>query len=72
MSTCVCESSRKSFAAEIAFHFPGLEGLKKPIVWVFPKVEVCLSCGAAEFAVPEKELNVLRTERLVEGAVASV
>jgi hypothetical protein len=37
---------------EIAIHFPGVKGLEKPIVWVFPEVSVCLSCGNAEFVVP--------------------
>jgi hypothetical protein len=44
---------------EIAIHFPGVKGLEKPIVWVFPEVLVCLSCGNAEFVVPERELRVL-------------
>jgi hypothetical protein len=35
----------KTFNGEIAIHFPGLEGLSKPIVWVFPTVLVCLECG---------------------------
>jgi hypothetical protein len=55
-----CASDRQgSFNGEIALHFPGLEGLDKPIVWVFPKVVVCLRCGLAEFIVPEGELVVL-------------
>ena len=53
----------------MALHFPGLDGLNKPIVWVFPKISVCLDCGLAEFIVPEKELEVLRTGAPVEGAV---
>jgi hypothetical protein len=43
----------------MAIHFLGLEALKKPIVWVFPELLVCLNCGNAEFAVPEIELRVL-------------
>jgi hypothetical protein len=55
-----CGSDKQSkFTAEIAIHFPGLSGLEKPIVWVFPKLLVCLNCGTAEFAVPEAELCVL-------------
>jgi len=59
--TCkACSSDRLStFNGEVAIHFPGLEGLKEPIVWVFPKVVVCLSCGLAQFAVPKPELSVL-------------
>lgn len=57
MVTCQCGASRKTFNAEVAFHFPGLDGLKKPIVWVFPQIEVCLTCGAAEFVVPDRGVN---------------
>ena len=55
-----CKSNRQSsFGGEVAFHFPGLKGLNKPIVWVFPKLLVCLDCGLTEFIVPESELRVL-------------
>jgi hypothetical protein len=47
------------FTAEIAIHFSGLTGINKPHVWVFPELLVCVSCGTAEFVVPETELNVL-------------
>jgi len=58
-----CQSANQSmFNGEIAIHFPGVEGLDKPIVWVFPKVLVCLNCGFTEFAIPEKELGVLSSE----------
>jgi hypothetical protein len=40
-------------------HFPGLKGLNEPIVWVFPKIAVCLDCGFAEFLIPETELRLL-------------
>jgi hypothetical protein len=57
-----CESENKrTFTGEIAIHFPGLAGLEKPIVWVLPHVSVCLDCGFAEFSIPVKELEVLRT-----------
>jgi len=46
------------FIAEIAIHFRGLKDLEKPIVWLFPKIVVCLDCGIAQFAVPETELRV--------------
>jgi len=36
-------------------HFPELQGLDKPIVWVFPELTVCLKCGFSEFVVPERE-----------------
>jgi len=41
-------------------HFPGREGLDKPIVWVFPKLVVCLHCGLTEFTVPQDETRILR------------
>jgi hypothetical protein len=56
--SCGLEKHRE-FTAEIAIHFPGLNGLEKPIVWLFPNLIVCLNCGNAEFAVPESELRVL-------------
>ena len=63
-----CQSENQSILnGEIAIHFPGLEGLDKPIVWVFPKVLVCLNCGFTEFAIPEAELR-----RLVESDAAAV
>ena len=62
-----CHSANKRiFNGEVAIHFSGLKGLDKPIVWVFPKLVVCLNCGFTEFAVPEAELR-----RLVEGDAAA-
>jgi hypothetical protein len=49
----------KNFIGEMGIRSPGLKGLDKPIVWVFPELIVCLDCGIAEFAVPEAELRVL-------------
>ena len=55
-----CGSNKQSkFTAEIAIHFPGLEGIDKPVVWVFPEVVVCLDCGTTEFVVPEAQLRLL-------------
>jgi hypothetical protein len=70
MSCKSCKSENQSnFNAEIGIHFPGLKGLNKPTVWVFPKLVVCLDCGVAEFALPERELRVLTTGSVIEGAV---
>jgi hypothetical protein len=53
-----CKSLNQSkFTAEIAIHFPELNYIDKPAVWVFPEVVVCLNCGTAEFTVPEAELR---------------
>jgi hypothetical protein len=58
-----CQSENQhTLNGEIAIHFPGLAGVEKPVVWVFPKLLVCLSCGFTEFAVPESELRVLKKE----------
>ncbi len=68
-----CHSDKQSvFNGETAIHFPGVDGLDKPIVWVFPKLVVCLHCGFTEFTVPERELTVLVTGAPVEGAVVLV
>jgi hypothetical protein len=58
MSCKSCQSEHQSnLNGEIAIHFPGLSGLNKPIVWVFPKLLVCLDCGFTEFEVPKNELQ---------------
>jgi hypothetical protein len=65
---CTSDNQR-AFRSEVAIHFPGLKGLGKPIVWMFPKPLVCLECGFTEFTVPERELIVLVKGEAVEGAV---
>jgi len=56
-----CKSeNRRTFTGEIAIHFPGPDGLHKPIVWVFPELAICLRCGAAEFEVPAEQLSSLQ------------
>jgi len=56
--SCKLESQLE-FGAEMNIHFPGLEALDKPVVWVFPKLLVCMDCGFTEFAIPETELALL-------------
>ena len=64
-----CQSeNQKTFTSEMAVHFPGIEGLNKPIVWIYPRISVCLDCGMAQFMIPDKELEVLQTGSPVEGA----
>jgi hypothetical protein len=43
----------------MAMHFAGLKNIDTPVVWVFPRIVVCLDCGTAEFAVPKSELRQL-------------
>ena len=55
-----CDSgNQRTFNGEVAIHFPGLNALDKPIVFVFPKLVVCVQCGLTEFTVPERELRLL-------------
>ena len=59
--TCKCCGSDKQrrFTTEVAIHSPGLEGLNKPIVWVFPELFLCLNCGKAEFFVADNDVRTL-------------
>lgn len=50
------------FNGEVAIHSPGLAGLDKPIVWVFPERQICLDCGWTTFKVPEEQLRALQQE----------
>jgi len=47
------------FPAEINIHFPGMENLAKPPVFVFPTLLICLDCGFTEFSISETELPLL-------------
>jgi hypothetical protein len=61
-----CHSDRQGeFNGEIAVNVP--KGPEPPIVWVFPKVLVCLNCGSAEFQVPEEELPALANKDAAAG-----
>lgn len=64
----------KSFNGELAIPFPGRSGLTKPLVWVFPRLEVCLVCGSTTFTIPEEELILLQqgTDPPYAGAGAAV
>ena len=50
---------QKKFIGEMGIRSQGLNGLNKPIVFVFPQLVVCMDCGAAEFVMPEAELREL-------------
>lgn len=55
-----CHSARKGeFPAEINIHFPGMENLTEPTLFVFPTVSICFDCGFTEFSVSETELPLL-------------
>jgi hypothetical protein len=57
-NTCGSANQRE-FSGEVALHFPGLKGVDKPIVWMFPRILVCLNCGHSVFTVPETQLRAL-------------
>ena len=65
-NSCQSENTR-TFNAEVGIHFPGLKGLEMPLVFVFPKLKVCLDCGGVEFEIPERELLLL-TKAEIEAA----
>jgi hypothetical protein len=50
----------KEFSGELAIHFPGRDGLTKPIMWIFPNLTTCLDCGFVEFMLPDEEREQLR------------
>ena len=55
-----CQSANlREFPAEINIHFPGMEGMTKPTVWVFPRLSVCLDCGVAQCSIADAELDRL-------------
>jgi hypothetical protein len=69
---CGTSLGQQTFNGKIALHFPGLDGLRKPIVWVFQTIAVCMDCGTAQFTIPEAERKQLgdREDRdFIEAAV---
>jgi hypothetical protein len=51
----------------MVIHLSGLKHLANPGVLAFPRVSICLDCGASRFTTPGTELKVLR-----DGTAASV
>ena len=62
---CGSENLHK-FGGETAIHFLGHKNLDKPHVYVCSETGVCLDCGAAQFAIQETELRLLK-EGMVQG-----
>jgi len=62
----VCKScggaNRNTLNAEIAIHVPGIENLDRPMLWIFPRISVCMNCGFSEFFVPKEKLQFLEVE----------
>lgn len=69
MKCLLCAAdNRADFSAEIHIHFPFRKDLVKPGVFLFPKVMICLNCGALSVKVPETELRELAASRGESGA----
>ena len=58
-ASCIhCQSENQhTFSGELALHFRGLEGLNKPIIWVFEDISVSLECGYAHSTSPREPLR---------------
>jgi hypothetical protein len=55
-----CGSDKQSeFSAEMIIHFPGREGLDKPVVPVLTKLLICFTCGFTMFTISETEIRLL-------------
>lgn len=63
MACDICHSpNQRAFPAEINIHFPGIRGLDKPSVFVFPRLLVCLDCGHTAFMIDKSGLRALAEE----------
>lgn len=78
MPCLLCASgNQEEFGAEINIHLRGLNNIDDPGVLFFPKVLVCLNCGASRFATPADELSriagcaAIRKERAQKSDVTS-
>jgi len=69
-----CKSCASShlvrLSTEICLHFPGLSGLKRGPIFVFPKVTVCLDCGFVQSSLSSEELGLIRERARREQATA--
>ena len=71
MSCSLCSSLNEAeFAAEMMIHVSGLKHLDNPGVLTFPKIVVCLDCGASRFSTPEEVLRQLQQEEIALPAAA--
>lgn len=58
-----CQSgNQREFTAEVNIHFPGMDGLTKPTVLLFPRLSVCLDCGITQFLIPDAERKLLAAD----------
>ena len=69
MACTLCGSEKQeNFSTEIAIHS---RDLNNPLVFIFPKLLLCLNCGKPElprqFIVPENELRLLAKRDAASG-----
>ena len=63
--------NQAEFPSEINIHFPGSNNWTKPTVWVFPKILVCLDCGASLLTISKEELaRLAQTDQRATGVAA--
>jgi hypothetical protein len=61
MSCQACASlNEKEFTAELMIHASGPTQIDNPGVLAFPKISVCMDCGASRFTTSDAELRELR------------
>ena len=72
MPCSFCQSSHQAeFPAEVNIHLRDLKNPNYPGVLAFPKILICLDCGASRFTIPENELaRLARTEEVATGVAA--
>ncbi len=72
MSCPSCASlNQAEFTAEMMIHFSGLKHIEDPGVLAFPKISVCMECGASRFITTEAELWALREETAATATAAA-
>jgi hypothetical protein len=62
MACLACSSANQTeFTAEVNIHFRGRQNIDNPGVLLFPKLLVCMDCGASHFSTPQPALSQLAT-----------
>ena len=54
-------------STEICLHFPGLSGLERGPIFVFPKLTICLDCGFLHSRLSAEELRPIKESVSGEG-----
>jgi hypothetical protein len=57
----LCSSVNEAeFTSEMTIHFSDLKHVTNSGVLAFPKISICMDCGASRFITPDTELQALR------------